>query len=486
MKTRTLALLTVGFLTLTAAVSLTPSGGLAYAQDNPAAASATEDVVHMTDGRVLRGKIVNETKSLVIFEYFDSAVKLTAKITLIKDDIALIERNVAVVREEKPAEEPKPTMRTSSTSKNKTEPARTYGTARTKADEVPAFYIVPMSGQMETDIRSEVYSKVIEDIKAHKPGVIVIKLECSDIDDSWASLMGFIDQKEMGLMDLDDSGVLADMFRNELRDIPQVVWVQDSVGISSTLALAWQDLYMTPAARLAGMIMVLAQSGATAWQDSNIRAKMYAAWTKAAIGFLERGGYAHELGRAMIDPEHVLSATWKGREVKWALDASGEYIVDGTDKLPANFSSKMAEDFCISKGTAETLDDLALLLGYREYRVVDGQAEKIVSDYKTEWRRRYDEAKKLLDDIKQWQGWASGQDEVRYLGKIRGAWERILASMEKYKAVEIRLGREFGLSKEAVIFFIEELKERLRQAGNGGRRTGGGGLGGGGGSGTAN
>ena len=88
MSNRFAAVFNVVFLSLTLALLLASSQGFAQ-EDKPAdAAAATEDIIHMTDGRVLHGKVLNETRSLVIFEYTDTTVNLTTKLTLLKDEIA--------------------------------------------------------------------------------------------------------------------------------------------------------------------------------------------------------------------------------------------------------------------------------------------------------------------------------------------------------------------------------------------------------------
>ena len=145
------------------------------------------------------------------------------------------------------------------------------------------------------------------------------------------------------------------------------------------------------------------------------------------------------------------------------------------------FRAKTAEDFCISKGTAESLDDLALLLGYREFRLVDSQAERICADYVENWRRAYDEAHVLFQDFQQYMGWANGPDTVKYLGRAKTSLEKIITYMHRYKAVEIRLGREQGLSIQNLTVQVELIKEQLRAARQGGGAPGGGGNRGGGG-----
>jgi hypothetical protein len=116
----------------------------------------------------------------------------------------------------------------------------------------------------------------------------------------------------------------------------------------------------------------------------------------------------------------------------------------------------------VSKGTAESLDDLALLMGYREYQVQDGKAEKILEQYREEWRRQYEQAFENFKDYNQFMGWASGDEAVKYLGRAKTALDKILAAMERYKAVETRLSRETGVSKLQLTVMIEQIKERLR------------------------
>jgi hypothetical protein len=291
---------------------------------------------------------------------------------------------------------------------------------------------------------------------------VIIKMDCKDFDQSFATALGNVNPSEIGMLDFDDGHKFVNLFQNELRQFKQVLWVNDSVGMSSTLAMSWKDIYMTPNARFGGMVMVLAQSGAKSWPDPDVRAKMYAAWTGGAKSFLEYGGYSPTLGDAMIDPEYSLSATWKGREVIWSLDTNGEYVVDNDDQRPTNFTAKMAEDFCISKGTVENLDDLALMLGYREYRMADGQAEKIVREYLDDWRRAFDDAKQALEKYQQFMGWASGADEVKYLGQAKTQLEKALACINRFKAVEKRMQKDMGVDKQSLTVFIERINERLR------------------------
>jgi hypothetical protein len=293
---------------------------------------------------------------------------------------------------------------------------------------------------------------------------------------------------ERSMLEFEDYRELVHLFRDELRDVPQVVWIHDSDGISATVSMAWPQMYMSPKARFGGMITVLEQSNADKWADTDVRAKMMAAWLGMAKSFLEKGGYSLELADAMLQKEKMLSGSWKGRKIEWSLDKDGEYLVDDNEKRTVDFVAKTAEDLCISQGTAEDLDDLALLLGYREYRVIDGRQNDLTLGYVEDWRRAFAKCRKNLQDYQKHMEWASGNDAVKYLGKAKSNLEDVLQAMNTYKAIEIRIGTDFGLDKVTITTWIEQLKEQLRALqrrgnGGGGAGTGGGGRAGGGGRG---
>ncbi len=185
----------------------------------------------------------------------------------------------------------------------------------------------------------------------------------------------------------------------------------------------------------------------------------------------------------MMYAPNMLSASFKGREVVWTLDEAGEFVIDNDDEKTANFRAKPAENLLISDGTAETLDDLALLLGFREYRVVDEYAKEVVDGYRKAWRRAYSKAVASWKDYQQYMGWANGEDALQYLGKAKRMIEQIIKAMDRYPPVELRWQQEVGSNKFQLEMLVEQLKQRIRdlRQQRGTRGGGGGGLGTGGG-----
>ncbi len=478
------ALLSLSLLTAVT-VTLTHSGP-AQAVLQEQGEKKTEDIVYLLDGRVFHGQIVSEDRQKIVFRYVDRTINIATTLTFSQADIHKIERDQPVEDESSTPEAlPQKTAVPDASSsggkkENETFLAKLHSTAAGEDPSLPGVYVVPMEGQMGTDIQVDIYKEVVEDIQANRPDLIVWMLDCADTDELMFSAS---DARERGLVDLDKYLELVNLLKDDLRSIPQIMWVQDSVGISSVMALAWSDMYMHPDARLTGLRQVYAN--AAGWSDADVRAKMIAAWVGKANGFLANGGYPLELGWAMMNPEKLLSATWKGREVEWKLSKTGEYLVDDSDQRTASFRAKTAEDFCLSDGTAENIDDLMLLFGYREFRLIDGKGPKLVEDYIEDWRRTYENTKTYWSDYQQHSSWASGEDALKYLGRAKGDLEKIIAAMNRYPAVETRWASDAGVKKFDLITMVEQFNEQIRamrqnRGGAGAPGRGGGGSGGGG------
>jgi hypothetical protein len=343
-------------------------------------------------------------------------------------------------------------------------------------ESLPRVYVIPMRGQMGTDIHPDAYVKVVEEIRKEQPDLVVWVMRCADIDEL---LISMVDPGERSLLLFEEYRRLVSMLRHELRDVRQVMWVEDSVGISSLVALAWEKVYMTPTARLGGLQGIY--DIGRGFQDEDVRGKMIAAWVQIAVGFVNQGGRPILLGEAMINPTRQLSASWRGREVIWSGDTSGEIVVNASKRQTVNFRAKAAEDLGVVTGIAEDLDELLLLEGIREYRQIRGPADQHIRRYVEDWRRQYENTRRWWRDYQQKMGWARGEDTLRYLGAARNHIRDIINAMNRYPAIELRWG---GPQVKFRLQTIEEqLAERiraLRSSGTGGGRRGpGGGLGGG-------
>ena len=340
----------------------------------------------------------------------------------------------------------------------------------------PKVYVFPMTGQMGTDISPQLVDIMIKDIKKQKPDILVMQLKSADIDRN--DYLKNDDPQEFGMPLIEEYRDMVRRIHDELPEVPQIMWIEDSVGFSSLVGLGWPNMYMKSDARLFGLQNVARLAGG--WTDPDVAAKMLAAWTGIGKGIIQVGGYPLELGDAMIFPEKMLSVKFDGRKVVWLTDTTGVWIVDGSNEGVVNFEANLAEDTMLSDGTADSLDDLMFLLGYREFTQTES-GPKLAKQYVTDWRKALERVEELAGDVEE------AEPTVQGLSKAKSSLERILAAMKQYPAVATRL-RMKTTDVQIQIDNIKKDIERVKEAekgnrgagssGGGGRGLGGGGMGG--------
>lgn len=352
-------------------------------------------------------------------------------------------------------------------------------------EKVAKFYFVPMKGQMGTDVHPSIYEAVIKDIKAKQPDVVVFTIDCADYNTIF--YLRDDDPRQASINRITEYRDLAMKLKDELREFKQVAWVEDAVGFSALMALAWDEMYMTSDARLQGLERVL--EPVLRWSDPDVRAKMLAAWTGIAQGFFEIGGRPQQLGEAMMRPERLLSVSFEGRDIVWHSDTSGHWVLDGSDKFTARFNAQLAEDIGLSAGIADSREDLAFLLGYREWEEIPNST-KIVDDYVEQWRAMNKQCSTWMLEFQDAMRYATGNDTVKYLGQAVDRLNKVIAGMTKYPAIEVFWQMTRGLNRERLKLEVEKIQEQIRSlrrnpnaGGGGGGAVGGGGLGGSGGRG---
>jgi hypothetical protein len=343
----------------------------------------------------------------------------------------------------------------------------------------PNVYVIPMDGQMGTDIHPSIYERILKDLKEAKPDLVVFRLNSNDgkftvrwMDAVEAAMSNDQVDPRMIASEILEYRDMAAKLHNELRDIPCAMFVEDARGMSCIYALAWSYMYMAPTGWLQGLDVVGKLGGGN---DADIRAKMFAAWTGIAKGVLELGGHPQELTEALVRPDRELSVDVEGRVTKWRADDAGSwYLVDDSLERPAFFNAKTAEDTGLAQGLATDVGDLMLLLGYPEYKVV-GNGEKMFSDYKTAWRKRWDES---LDWMREFQEPIRDASE---LGKRKQILEKMKSSFKQFPAMARLWQWKAGLTEAQLDLLIEDIVEKIKaaQKAKQQQRKGGGGGGGG-------
>ena len=449
------------------------------------------DVLHMKDGRVLKGQIVQENPRLIVFEYVDPRLGIQTSITVPLSQVEKIERNV---KEEVQEESSTGSDVTSSDGKQESgdlpsdQADSPDSTMETPDAGNTRFYIVPMKGQVGTDITPRIYEAMVEDINELKPDVVIIKLDSSDLrnefkdgaDDIIEGEDYHMDPNEVNMWNMSEMRKLRQCFSTDIDpSIRQVLWCRDAVGSSSVLGLAWPELYMHPEAMIGGMSATV-QGSRNAAGDANVEAKFGSAAYEEILGITR---YGRDMDRknptrerlitALTKPEAMLSVGWQGRMPIWSNTLRGEVSIDDSDEVTVLLPAYICDDVCLSHGTAETLEDLAVLLGERNFVVVEGQSNSIFTKHNEGWRDAWARAVKYYMDYRKWMGRLNSRNRKSNLNKAESALKRVRALAIKWPELAIRSRGTF--SKTNLDLMLLELED-IRKGASG--RSGGGGGGG--------
>lgn len=369
--------------------------GVAYAQQG----ERTEDVLIFSNGTVLTGKIISETPTSIRFQSSKSGITSTTDFA--KNEILEIKRADAK-GETKPAAVVAETPR-------KTEPA-----PEPAKSDGPVVYFVKLSGTFGESITQSPIKDAVEDARKQNADIIIFRLE-----NEWSD--------ELGLERLpDDTANFDEIFRAEditpvFVDVipstwtkrPRVVfWVDQAMGGACLLPLISPEIYFTSRGRMGGLGNLTSLFGTMG--DATVRQKQYSLRLGHAEGWAHVGGYPAEIVRAMVVFEYVLSYKLVGGKPLYFTrmpEGPDEILLtdDGKDQTPRadsvvervrgegndvlTLTARVARDLQISKGTADSLDDLLLIMGLqRSARVIEDRPSRIMQ----RWDSNIEGAKRAL------------------------------------------------------------------------------------------
>ncbi len=307
-----------------------------------------------------------------------------------------------------------------------TSSAKTDKPARAaKADDgVPAnalrVFVMELGGTFGKDVSYTPVSDTLERAREMNADVIVVKCNAN-----WKQLEGFTDELKDDQGDFEEYRIaeaIHPAFTSEMRakweKQPRVVfWVERAMSGMAFLPLVKNDIYFTSDGRMGGVGTLDELFGSTG--DLVVRDKQKSLRKAYVEGMAIEGGHDPRIVEAMISKKYVLSYRIEngkpvylaGEEPGWILltdDGKDERadtdrdIVRGLGNDALTLDADLAYKLQISKGTADTLDDLFFQMGIEDRAYVLGDED---DDGETDIARRE------LDN------WSTGID--RAIQKIR-------------------------------------------------------------------
>lgn len=459
------SLLALAAVAAVGAAALVPAVAVAPASAMVAAAEADLDKLIMRNGRVIEGRILDESAKEVRMEVIVAGI--SAVRTFDVADILSIER-AAVSHEPgdaaEPADEPM--------AGRADEPEESFGG--------PVVYHMRLDGVLGREIHAKPIGDILNDARRAEPDFLIV-----EIDNAWESWFG---QERMDIDgEFDQFFQAEDVIRLFTRNMPMewekqpriVFWVKNAMGGVAFMPFLGDDIYFHPDGKMGGVGNLSEMMAGVG--DEVVREKQRSLRLAMAEGVAIRKGYDYRLVRAMARREYVLSYKIDGgRAVLLERNAEGpgefdltfdgtkdenkdsmRQIVTGQTREVLTLRPEDAVKLGVSKGTASTLDDVLNDLGIlRNYEMADSRADRILEQWESSVERAKREIPRLMREYEE-VGQGNQQDDARRtISRQIRILEEVKSLLERYAGAIIP--QEVGVGGIAQLNLqIEQLKIQL-------------------------
>ncbi len=436
---------------LGAAIGLGLVNAPAWAPGPSEAVAADEgealDRVILTSGRVVQGRILEETADSVRIMVMISGIEAPA--TYSKDEVLKIERGVIEVGDDAEAAD---------------DGDEWDSPADRSSGEGPVVYHLDLDGMLISSgglgqfpsrpvIAPSTLEAALHDAASFDPEIVLIEYD--------ATAPG----GQAGVFIAETYGAVVEPFIQDGLRI--IFWVENATGGASLLPFSSPEIYFQPGGVMGGLSAV----GEITSGDEMVDKKLISATLGHAVGMAIKGGYPPEVMRAMCVESNWLAVRFdRGRPEflehepresdgeGWIIltdDGEGKNADDET-KLDQNDVLNLTADWAyrlgVSKGEFDRRDDLLWELGLDDdYRIEEGRGTSIL-------QRDADRVERTLDT------YLRLQEELADLG--RGGEARQLNIMRQLKgllASQSEVLDPSGAQRAQLDIQIQQLRDAIRQ-----------------------
>lgn len=389
---RSMTVMACAALVATGAIlSLTPPASAQQPRQGAAAAELKKvDRVVFRNGRVVEGEILEETDTTIQMRIVVAGISTVT--TYAKSDLLEIQRGAA--------EGSAPAQTAPTPAQPQRDRSRDRATGREVREDAPRVAHFKIEGEFGRDISQTPLLTAFERARSQSPDVIIIEMDSESRGGFDGLFVANIER-------------MTPAIERAIADGQRVVfWVNKALGGAAFLPFVSPEIYFMTEGRLGGIgTLQNFDMG-----NKRVNEKQISLRLGHAEGLAITGGYAPELIRAMARQDYWLAFRIRGGEIEymqrepteaeltegWIVlsdDGKGnnkdkmEDVVRGRGNDVLNLNAERALQLNVSKGTADTLDDLVFQLGYgRDYQKLEVESQKILED----WATRVDRAEESL------------------------------------------------------------------------------------------
>lgn len=401
-----------------------------------AVSALAEDVIKLKNGQTWTGQIISEEGGFITLEVGSGSLK--KKIKIWSDDVESIQRDEeadvnAGESTDAEAEETTADMDAAADS-TETEAAEALD------PDTKKLFVIPLKGMVGKEFRQEEIEESIDAAREYDPDIVILL-----IDSGGGSLAE--------LYEISDYLIKA---RDEFRIVS---WIKSAISAAAMTAINTREIYFQRKGHMgAATAFRQTASGAVSMQGAELEQ-----WLARGARMGKSAGYHESWVRAIIDREQACSAT---REVlpngeisiTWYADeTSGKEVVNPKGEV-LTLQASDALKWRISLGTADTMDELAPLLGAPKWTEISSAGRTIMED----WWNLNERADKEVNRL--WREFQTASGSPRM---VLSTQARILKELINWANRLGDAGLFYGLYKPDLERQLREVQRRLKELGDG-------------------
>lgn len=326
--------------------------------------SASAAAVHFKDGKVVEGRIVKEGETFVILMVKVAGIE--KRETFTKDEIKKIVRDEEVKAEEKPGDAAAIDPPAEKLKSNANIPAGATKIAFISLEEMVGPFL-------NADALLHSVSLLDELPENERPDIVVLRINSGG---------GALSEVEP----------LSDAIHKKIKPKYRVVaWIESAISAASMTGLNCEEIYFMKEGNFGGTVAfsMTGPGQAKAMDGEGLQ------WVLSVGEMLsKRGGYNPLIMRAMQILMPLSCDIDADGNVIWKEGTGGQYLVNPPDRI-LTLNSTDALKFKLSRGTADTKEELAKLMGCKEWVEVGPQADQ----YQVEFREAVKEAQARTGEL---------------------------------------------------------------------------------------
>lgn len=388
-----------------------------------ASAPAQADKLHLNDGRVLEGRVEREGDGFIYFVIVVGSIEHTELFTTAQ--IKKLERDEPVKKAETEAPKPQASSATN---------------ARIIPDGATRITFISLEEMVGPFMNADALRKSVELAEPEKPDIIVL----------------VINSGGGALLEVEP---LSDAIHKELKKKYRVVaWIRSAISAAAMTALNCEEIYMMRQGHIGAATAFTQSDGGTKAADGAALEQILMLGEELA----RRGKRNPLIVRAMQVFMLLSCDIDENGIVTWYDNDKGKFLVNPNDRI-LTLNATDAEKYGVSKGTAETKEELARLMGVREWAEVGSRADQYQVEFRSNVKTVQARANELLAKYQLALSAAGGGGDVsirnRYIGQARNVLNELRGLVRRAPSVETYMGltRQWFADRE------EELRKLVAQ-----------------------